>query len=308
MPSTLTVLASGALLLTIVGSAAVPCSSPQYLVTFGDSYSQTGFNTSLAKPTASNPLGNPALPGWTSSGGLNYVGQLAGKTVGNGGAAPVLSYNFADGGATTDSAIVAPYTPTVRSFVDQVAVFEQTLGARPRPEGWADWTAEDALFGVWMGVNDVGNSHWLANATDVVDALTLRYFDGLDALYEAGGRNFYLLTVPPTERSPLMMSSNSSPTLVPMLEYYRNSISSQLAVWETSHDDADVRIVDSMPAFNIPLDDPTSYGAPDASCYGAPGTAEGGKSCLWFNDYHPAIEIHKMVAKAVADAWKGRFF
>lgn len=196
MPSTLTVLASGALLLRSVGSAAVPCSSPQYLVTFGDSYSQTGFNTSLAKPTASNPLGNPALPGWTSSGGLNYVGQLAGKTVGNGGAAPVLSYNFADGGATTDSAIVAPYTPTVRSFVDQVAVFEQTLGARPRPEGWADWTAEDALFGVWMGVNDVGNSHWLANATDVVDALTLRYFDGLDALYEAGGRNFYLLTVP----------------------------------------------------------------------------------------------------------------
>lgn len=37
----------------------------------GDSYSQTGFDVTSTKPNAANPLGNPALPGWTASGGLN---------------------------------------------------------------------------------------------------------------------------------------------------------------------------------------------------------------------------------------------
>ncbi|PKX95624.1 uncharacterized protein P174DRAFT_404460, partial [Aspergillus novofumigatus IBT 16806] len=44
--------------------AATPirrASDTAYFFTFGDSYSQTGFSTSGEQPSASNPMGNPAL-------------------------------------------------------------------------------------------------------------------------------------------------------------------------------------------------------------------------------------------------------
>lgn len=52
-------------------------SGTKYLFIFGDSYTATGFDINGAKPTTSNPIGNPDLPGWTSSGGLNWPGYLA---------------------------------------------------------------------------------------------------------------------------------------------------------------------------------------------------------------------------------------
>jgi hypothetical protein len=37
----------------------------------GDSYSQTGFSITGTKPSTSNPIGNPAFPGYTTTGGNN---------------------------------------------------------------------------------------------------------------------------------------------------------------------------------------------------------------------------------------------
>lgn len=164
----------------------------------GDSYSQTGFDINGTKPSASNPLGNPPLPGWTASGGLNWVGMLVSQfQVSN-----LLSYNFAYGGATTDSNIVKPYDPSVKSFVDQVAEFSNSLAAHP---SYAPWTAANTLVGVWIGVNDVGNTYYLSNVTDVLNAVIAKYFDQLQIIYNAGTRNFVLLGVPrkflPTGRS-----------------------------------------------------------------------------------------------------------
>lgn len=61
-------------------------------------------------------------------------------------------------------------------------------------------------------------------------------------------------------------------------------------------------IVDTAGPFNRALESPTAYGAPNATCYNSDG-----KSCLWFNDYHPGVAINELVAEAVADAWKGFF-
>jgi hypothetical protein len=105
----------------------------------------------------------------------------------------VLSYDLANGGATTDANLVAPYASTVLSFVDQANEFSTSLASKPI---WAPWTAETALVGVWMGVNDVGNSFWLSNVTDVIDAVVTRYFEQLQVTYNAGVRNFVLLSVP----------------------------------------------------------------------------------------------------------------
>lgn len=156
------------LLAPLALSAPSASSPPKYLITLyvhpnktnnkpkrltsspsGDSYTQTGFSPSGAAPSPANPLGNPPLPGWTASGGLNWVGFLVSQL----NATAVLSYNFADGGATTDAALVKPWKAEVRSFGDQVKVAGEV-------EGSGRWVGGERVVVVWMGVNDVGNAWW----------------------------------------------------------------------------------------------------------------------------------------------------
>lgn len=105
-------------------------------------------NETLATPA--NPLGNPAFPGYTTSGGANWIGLLVSEY----NLTTLLSYNLAYGGATTDADLVAPYASDVLSFVDQVAEFSGSIASHPST---TPWTSANTLFGVWMGVNDVGN-------------------------------------------------------------------------------------------------------------------------------------------------------
>lgn len=105
----------------------------------------------------------------------------------------VASYNFASGGATVDAEIVPPYTETVLSLVDQVAVFSSSIGTKP---DYAPWTAENAIAGIWIGVNDVGNTYWNADSTETYELIAARYFEQLQILYGAGIRQYALLSVP----------------------------------------------------------------------------------------------------------------
>jgi phospholipase/lecithinase/hemolysin len=163
----------------------------------GDSYSQTGFDITGAGPSASNPLGNPNLPGWTSSGGVNWISSLISEF----NTSLVLSYNFAYGGATVDSDLIAPYDPSVKSLIDQVSEFSGSIAAGDDKV----WNEEDALFGVWMGVNDVGNTFWLDDVETVLGNSVDRYFEQLQILYDAGARQFVVLTVP--RKSPHLLCS-----------------------------------------------------------------------------------------------------
>lgn len=47
-----------------------------------------------------------------------------------------------------------------------------------------------------MGVNDVGNTYYESNVTTILDEIMVVYFDQLQILYDAGARNFLLLSVP----------------------------------------------------------------------------------------------------------------
>ncbi|KAH6616066.1 carbohydrate esterase family 16 protein [Chaetomium sp. MPI-SDFR-AT-0129] len=287
-----------ALLATTTTAACTPrAPSTKYLITFGDSYSQTGFNITSTPPSASNPLGNPPLPGWTASGGYNWVGFLTAHY----NASTLLTYNFAYGGATTNASLVTPYEPTVLSFVDQVAEFSGSIGGEEKP-----WTGEDALFGVWMGVNDVGNSWWTEGYGELVEEIMDSYFGRLQVLYEAGGRNFVLLSVPPIQRTPSVLNNSDEAAQqqeAAAIDTYNAALAARLEEFTTANSGVTAKIVDTAVPFNTALDDPTAYGAPDNTCFNADG-----ESCLWFNDYHPGVEINNLVAAAVAEAWKGSFF
>jgi phospholipase/lecithinase/hemolysin len=169
------------------------------LFIFGDSYTQTGFDPKAAQPSLSNPFGNPTYPGWTSSNGPNWVGFLT--TTYN--KSQILTYNLAYGGATVDSALVAPYAPTVISMKDQVQTqYLPIYGSHPKA---APWTGESSLFAFFIGINDVGNSWWLNNAT-LYDAIFSTYSGLLDQIYSTGARNFLFLSVPPVNLSPLILN------------------------------------------------------------------------------------------------------
>jgi len=125
------------------------------LFTFGDSYSQTGFNVSLAQPTPANPMGNPPYPGWTSSNGPNWVGALTVKY----NASLLMNYNLAFGGATVDPKLAKSYVPNVHSLIDQVEKDWTPNYAKPSAKYAKNWEARSMLVGVWMGVNDVMGTH-----------------------------------------------------------------------------------------------------------------------------------------------------
>jgi hypothetical protein len=129
------------------------------------------------------------MPGWTTTGGLNWIGFLISKY----NTSLTLSYNFAYGGATTNASLVAPYTPTVLSLIDQVTEFTNSIASKP---SYAPWTSKNTLVGVWMGVNDVGNSYWLSNIDQLLVEIMDSYFGQLQILYNAGVRNYVLLSVP----------------------------------------------------------------------------------------------------------------
>ncbi|KLU82816.1 fungal cellulose binding domain-containing protein [Magnaporthiopsis poae ATCC 64411] len=261
----------------------------------GDSYTQSGFNMSLAKPNPQNPLGNPPVPGWTSSGGLNWAGFLVTQL----NASVVYSYNLASGGATTDRALVAPSMSTALDLVDQVAFFKDTVGKRP---AWVPWTAEDTLVGVWMGANDVGIAFNEPEdrVPPLLDKVVGSYFNQLQILHDAGLRNFVLLGVPPTQKTPLQLANSpkARAALAEAGRLYSDLVVRGLASFKAANADLSVAVfVDTAAPFNEALDHPTAYGAPNATCVN-----DNGFSCLWYDTYHPATQIHRLVALAVAKA------
>ncbi|KAL2837132.1 hypothetical protein BJY01DRAFT_238013 [Aspergillus pseudoustus] len=265
----------------------------KYLISFGDSYTSTSFNITSTPPSSSNPLGNPPWPGWTSAGGANWISNLVAKY----NDSLLLSYNLAYGGATVNASLVAPYTPEVYSLIDQVAEFTEYLAG---PAG--GWDANNTLVPVWMGVNDVAGAWWQTDPDALQVEILDQLFQQIELVYAGGARNFALLTVPPTDRTPYVVDGENA-------EYTIEHLSAAIATWNegladrasafsAAHADAVVKITDTQPVFNDLLDaDPEA-----AACYNADGV-----TCLWFNDYHPGLVIQDAVAKAVAGDWEGFF-
>ncbi|KAF7934726.1 uncharacterized protein EAE98_002771 [Botrytis deweyae] len=294
-------------LLALVGSTfASPIKSlksratadAKYLFSFGDSYSETGFDVTSTQPSATNPFGNPAFPGYTTDNGINWIGHLV-ETYNS---SLILSYNFAYGGAVVDASIVAPYEDTVLTLVNQTAEFVDHLSPAPTD---IPWTADNSLFAFWFGVNDLGNSYWLANETDVITAIFDSYFAQVQRVYDAGGRSFLFLNCPPVDKSPMMLADGDSVTSseATVISAYNTELNARVSAFETANSEITTYVFDTQVPFNTALDAPATYGATNATCFDADGT-----TCLWWNNLHPGQAIQKLVAEGVAEQLSGSFF
>ncbi|KAI1174384.1 hypothetical protein F4777DRAFT_580070 [Nemania sp. FL0916] len=285
---------------------------------FGDSYTQTGFNYTQTQPSAANPFGNPTYPGWTSSNGPNWVSYLTFKY----NASALLTYNMAYGGATVDSALVKPYTPTVLSVKDQVQT--EFIPGYTGSASKVKWTGAESLFAVWIGINDIGNTYYNgANATDALNTQIFSVLSGLiDQIYTAGGRNYVLINVPPLERTPLIAEQGDwavTTSKADVLAWNQKVV--DLAKTLKKKADTNVWVYDSYKSFGEVIDNPASHpetaGLKNTTEYcaayqnGTPAPDTLDPSCgipanqyFWLNNLHPTSAIHEVVAKGISDLLK----
>jgi len=169
-----------------------PNTKTKYLFVFGDSFTFTNFSIDGAKPSPSNPMGNPPPPGDTFCGGLAWPGYLATEF----NTSVTLTFNFASPGSTVDAAIVPPWKSDRLSLVDQFNNWAKSVQSKP---AYAPWTPENALFATWIGINDLFNTFMEPeDQAAVVNRVLDGYFARLGTLYAQGARHFALLNVPRT--------------------------------------------------------------------------------------------------------------
>lgn len=86
------------------------------------------------------------------------------------------------------------------------------------------------------------------------------------------------------------------------IEKYNNLLAAYLSNFQSSNADAKAKLIQTQPAFNKALNNPTAYGAPNATCVNWDGT-----SCLWRDPYHPGVAIHDLTAQHVQSELEGWF-
>jgi len=227
------------------------------LIFSGDSYTTTGFNDTLTQPSVGNPLGNPTYPGYTAVDGPNWVDYLTVQY----NESTLLTYNLAYGGATVDSALVAPYLPTVLSVAEQVE--DEFFPVYAGSPAIAPWCSSDTLFAIFIGINDVGNSYGQGvPATTVLNAKIFAVYQGLvDMLYYAGGRNFLFLNVPPVDRSPLTTAQGSASVTEEHADIaaFNSDIQSMVESVKHTYEDVNIFTFDTNALFTEVLNNPASF-------------------------------------------------
>ncbi|KAJ3041496.1 hypothetical protein HDV00_009292 [Rhizophlyctis rosea] len=288
-------------------------SKTKYLFTFGDSYTQTGFNTSLTQPAPGNPLGNPPYPGWTSANGPAWIDYLTveyNKTL-------TLTYNVAYGGATVDSGLVPAWKPDVFSLTDQVHDIWTPAYKDPKAKN-VPWNAKNSLFGFWIGINDIGNSWYWPNVTDqhaFRGKVINKYFSLVDELYAAGARNFFFINVPDIPAAPLYIAQGADTvkTVTAAVQDWNAQVKAKVQALKTKHSDVTTIFFDSYKLFKTMIEHPKQYGltnvtgtcpyyeqhaitAPDLKVDGCQPVNE----YFWMNSLHPMFPVHKELAKQLS--------
>ena len=85
----------------------------------------------------------------------------------------------------------------------------------------------------------------------------------VEDLYESGARSFLFLTVPPTNRAPLLIEQGASAVskITAALADYNSQLVTNVKAFQASHRDLDqVTVFDTRPIFNLLLDNAATLG------------------------------------------------
>ncbi|KAI5476791.1 hypothetical protein MNV49_007306 [Pseudohyphozyma bogoriensis] len=177
---------------------------------FGDSYTKNGFT-----PSTNGLSNNVSTNEFTTSGGMNWVEYLAQS-------ADATLIDLAVGGATLNNSII--FAVASGDVVSQVVEFENYYSPAPAT---VPWTSDNALFTIWIGINDIGITTAIPNAnawSTYQPALLESYASLITTLYRTGARKFLFLSVPPTNLSPLLTGNAYSNNIIAAIADYNAGI------------------------------------------------------------------------------------
>ncbi|KAF4445340.1 hypothetical protein F53441_10889 [Fusarium austroafricanum] len=268
--------------------ASIAAQTTKNLIIFGDSYSTVGFWPGGQLPSASNPIGNPGLPGQTTSAGLNWVGHVTSTL----NTSLILTYDFAYSGATVDKKIVNSWAQY--SMSEQVDLHKQYVAPKI--------SKAETLVAIWIGINDVGEAFWSKKSALVTECVN-RYFELLQTLVDSGYNKFVLLSIPAYADQFPKMIGQSEVDLARLrsdIISYNRAVKAKVSAYTSSHPNVKLQIFDTKPSFDQVVKNYASYGAKDATCFGS-------SNCLWADDYHASGAIHKLLAQNLVKEVRGLF-
>ncbi|KAK1836955.1 hypothetical protein QBC39DRAFT_337786 [Podospora conica] len=147
----------------------------------------------------------------TASGGLTWAQFVANE-------AGAKLYDYAVSGATCSNNIISRYFSAIkRSFPavleDEIPSFQADVSFKAL---YPDRTADNTVYSVWIGTNDLGFDAFLSDSqapgttiTDYVHCV----WSVFDAIYKTGGRRFVLMNNVPLELAPLYAEPKNGGTL-----------------------------------------------------------------------------------------------
>jgi len=250
-------------------------------IVFGDSYTTTNVDyDSMISPGKD----------YTSAYGPNWVFYMEDAT-------DMKIYNLAYGGATVAYEISPAYLTTVLSFTDQV---RKQFNPKMIEGPFNDWEPNTTLFGIWMGINDIGNRKQNTDLSneDLEDITMLVYFRLLEELYEYGARNFLLLNVPSIERSPWFTTMYPNESIKGKVKSFNKLLIKYARDFYEDHKDINLFIYDTHSEFIYIEDNHEIFGItellefcndlnnPDDTCLPR-------GQYYWGNGLHPTFVVHK---------------
>lgn len=164
----------------------------------GDSYTATGFSFSGSLPSLANPIGNPAFPAESSSGGAGWISDLTGTY----NRSLTLSYDLAVSGAVVDKSLINPSTAATVDLVGQTTIWDDNA---KHHQHTGSWTADNSLCVIWFGVNDIEQGYTTSDPDSLYEKDMSAYFTHAIHLYDSGLKNFAFLGVPRKEHHPMSL-------------------------------------------------------------------------------------------------------
>ncbi|KAK6335706.1 hypothetical protein TWF730_003084 [Orbilia blumenaviensis] len=273
---------------TSTGPTTSSGSSLQHWFVFGDSYTYNGFNPWGTQPSTANPLGNPAFPGDTTSGGANYIG-LAVTTYKK---SDLFAYGFGISGATIDPALA--YPTQGRALDVEINMWIQQYSNRATVG--VPWTSDNTLFSLFFGVNDITVTMARTDMETYTDKIIASLMNQTNTLYSYGARKFMFINAPPVDRLPAVYGNIAIKTNVAR---WNSRLLAFAADFKNTHPGSSYVVYDTWTDYNRVLDNPTAYGLKtDVQGSGADQTY------FWRDAYHPNVKMHDVMAQAISALWR----
>ncbi|KAF5594387.1 anter-specific proline-rich APG [Fusarium subglutinans] len=272
------------------------------IVSFGDSWTDTRFNTSGVQPSISSPFGNT---GKTSSNGKMWPMYLTTQY----NQSSVLLYNMAVGGAVTDVNIVKTGPNDVVTQVSRFDAYLQQLGPN-------FFQPKHTLYTVFIGINDIYRTINDADQNETVTKIMERLDQLTTDLHTHGARQFLFISTPPQSLFPNNVPKPIAPTLKATSENWNKKLHELLKQLGRKLSHSTFFLFDIVPLITAVTEDPSQF--PETAVYKSTGFCADYKSgtitpdfksdnCeynaseyMYIDGAHPTQAFHEILAKKIA--------